>query len=174
MIAVPERNLDHHLDNCRPYCTACYNRRVLRRLDNSDRRRWPHCQCAPIPFRNPLGLIWRKGTCLGSGSFRTQQQVEIRWKSVCRECKSMDRKEVFRIRDKRTRLELKLGLKSSGGKWTQCGRPGCGKELGTGPRWWVCRNPMCSKECVSLAHDAWGQRCIDVDNIKKGFEDEAV
>ena len=33
---------------------------------------------------------------------------------------------------------------------------------------------MCSKECVSLAHDAWGQRCIDVDNIKKGFEDEAV
>jgi hypothetical protein len=61
------------------------------------------------------------------------------------------------MREKRTEMELRKGLKPGGGKWTHCANAGCLMELGTGPRWWVCGKAHCLKECRSVLHKSWGR-----------------
>jgi hypothetical protein len=61
------------------------------------------------------------------------------------------------MREKKTEIELRKGLKAGGGKWTHCANAGCLRKLGTGPRWWVCKGENCGKECRSLLHQSWGR-----------------
>jgi hypothetical protein len=162
--------ISFHLDSCRPYCTACYNSRILRvRPPPSDRLKHQHCRCAPItPTPNIAQRYWR-----GSKYYSSRQNT-VTWKerAVCRECSLLTHDALLEKRERRTRMELRNGVKPTGEKWTRCGRLGCRNDLGTGPRWWICQGGMCGKECTSLVHGAWGKKGVDTGEVRVG--DDAV
>jgi hypothetical protein len=153
---VPQTTALHHLDNCQPYCTPCYQTHILRhRPAIRARVTDPYCKCAPQPARPRNIYSW----FMNGNTYYTSHQKKLHKiaRPVCRQCNKLSSEELLALREKRVKLDLKLGLKSNGEKWTTCARTGCGRDLGTGPRYWICKKTDCEKECTSTLHKALGR-----------------
>jgi hypothetical protein len=149
---ITQTTVFHHLQNCRPFCTPCYQRTVVSKRSTGphlmrQKMIGPHCRCAPIPVHPNLlqlvlrGLEWHK---------KKQADIPKIARAICRECNIHSVAKLREIREQRTKLELKRGLQEDGEKWTKCAR--CHHALGTGPRWWVCGATTCGKECRAIMH----------------------
>jgi hypothetical protein len=169
---VPQTTVLHHLSECQPYCTPCYRTHVLRPSSDRARLADPNCHCAPVPRRPRNPYNWFMN---GNGYYtRAQTKLTKVARPVCRECNKLTSKEVLALKEKQAKMQLKLGLKSDGEKWTICARPDCGRALGTGPRYWVCTRYDCKKECSSTLHKAIGQGMGDGKGDKVVVGEEAV
>jgi hypothetical protein len=148
---ITQTTLFHHFNNCRPYCTPCYQTVVVSRFE-SYRFRSPHCKCAPVYARpNILHRLFHR-----SKFFKSKQgSIPKVKRAVCRDCNLLGTEELLEIREKRTKLELMRGLKNNGKQWMKC--KWCKNDLGTGPRWWVCSTALCRRECRSVVHQGWGR-----------------
>jgi hypothetical protein len=165
---IREATLSHHLHNCRPYCTRCHRTHIIKR--HGTRRsltQSPYCKCAPAP-RNPNFMQrWFNGDQFYSSK---QWNIPKLMRHVCVECKQHTTTEMLDMRDKKTKLELKRGMRDGEEKWTQCNN--CKENLGTGPRWWICGIAGCQLECRSTVHKGWGRKVKDRSSTRLG--DEAV
>lgn len=149
---VTQSTLLHHFHNCRPYCTPCYQKTVVSR-HQANRRRPPHCKCAPITAHPNIIVRFFNG----SAYYKSRQAAIPKVaRAVCAECNLLNAKKLLDIRERRTKLELKKGLQHGGETWAKCAW--CKNDLGTGPRWWVCATATCRKECRSIVHKGWGRR----------------
>lgn len=169
--SLPQTTVFFHQDGCRPYCTPCYNHRILRpRPAPGTRLDEPYCCCAPVtPTPNLAQRYWH-----GSAHYsKLQSRTSPTERPLCSECNLLSHEEILRRREKRTKIELKHGMNTNGEKWQKCGRPECTNDLGAGPRWWICHHENgCTKECTSLVHDGWGGRRGN--KVKTPVGDEAV
>jgi hypothetical protein len=97
--------------------------------------------------------------CLEGSKFYKLRQGSVPKlvRAICAECKAHSVQELTEMREKKTKMQLKEGLKPGGGNWTKCARDGCNKDLGPGPRWWVCSVPYCRRECRSVSHQSWAR-----------------
>ena len=153
---VPQTTALHHLDNCQPYCTPCYQTHILRHRPSTRARvSDPYCKCAPEPARPRNLYNW----FMNGSTYYTKVQKKLHKiaRPVCRNCNKLPSEDLLTLREKRAKLDLKLGLKNTGEKWTNCARTGCGMDLGTGPRYWICKKSDCEKECTSTLHKALGR-----------------
>jgi hypothetical protein len=151
---VPQTTVLHHLESCQPCCIPCYKTHILRPSSTVRLATTSHCTCAPIPKRPRNPYTWFMN---GNGYYiRSQSTLKRVARPVCRECNKRTSKELLARREKWAKMQLKLGLKSNGEKWTTCSRADCGRALGTGPRYWVCKRDGCGKECASSMHKALG------------------
>jgi hypothetical protein len=155
-VGIHQVQMFHHFDECRPFCSPCFHHVVLSYRPAHDRRNAPHCSCAPSTRHpNVLQRWW-----YGSGRYNTSN-LDVACpkvsRAICVRCNSYSKEELMAMREKRTKMELKKGLKPGGGKWTHCANAGCLTELGTGPRWWVCGKANCLKECRNMLHKSWGR-----------------
>lgn len=115
-------NIQHHIDNCTPYCHRCYYREVCRHQRS---------------LRHPQRCSHSSDT-LNSGLTQAPQ-------TLCEQCSLMDAKDIGKRRDERERKTLAL----LAGQAIRCAN--CQGELPVnGPRWWVC--DICRLECVDSCH----------------------
>jgi hypothetical protein len=151
---IRQSTLSHHLHMCRPYCTPCYKSDIVSRRPSTvyQRVRAPQCQCAPVTAHPNIFLRMLNG----SSYYSSKQDALPKFsRPVCRECGLQSVDELLERRERRTKMELKKGLKFDGEKWTKCNE--CKEMLGVGPRWWVCTKSNCGKECRSVVHKSWGR-----------------
>ncbi|KAF2650870.1 hypothetical protein K491DRAFT_720328 [Lophiostoma macrostomum CBS 122681] len=134
-----------HLDNCRPYCSHCYFKKV-QRSPQLPRIRTPECACAPAPARpGPWQRYYR-----GSAYFSRNPPKSIE-RTICRNCNKLGDEELLEKRKRKTKEELRDDNRKG---MDACGS--CKKLLDPGARWWVCNR--CKAECTSRVHLAWGKR----------------
>ncbi|CAO2655360.1 Nn.00g104240.m01.CDS01 [Neocucurbitaria sp. VM-36] len=162
---IPQTTILHHVENCQPYCTICYNATILcKRPPPGAHLNNPFCACEPVTNPNFL-LRYMNGPKYYADCQAALQQVA---RLVCIECSVYSDVELLKMREKRAKVELRRGLKVTGEEWTTCANFGCGRSLGTGPRWWICSGEEgCGRECTSTLHKAWGR---GVKGERKGGE----
>lgn len=127
---VARRNLDWHLESCRPHCDDCFRQDVLLRHQTFASKYRPYCQCEPVPAKDLNELVW---------DGRQKCAKEPQWRFLCRECADLDPATIVERRQARKRSELRRGVNvhAGGRKWIMCGKLGCETEFNTtGPRWW--------------------------------------
>jgi hypothetical protein len=169
---LPQTTVLHHLSECQPYCKPCYKTHVLRPSSDRARLANPNCHCAPVPKRPRNLYSWFMN---GNGYYtRAQAKLAKVARPVCRECNKLTSEELLALKEKQAKMQLKLGLKSSGEQWTTCARQDCGRALGTGPRYWVCTKYDCRKECSSTLHKALGRGSEDGKGGEVVVGEEAV
>lgn len=150
-----QTKLLHHLDNCHPYCTSCFNTYILRhRPAPGERLENPECQCAPVTSRPNIFQLYYHGPAYYKKSQAKLPKID---RAVCRTCHLKTDDELLESKEKTIRSDLMVGMTSKGEKWITCAKPGCKNPLGNGPRWWICKRLSCGKECSSFVHKAWGR-----------------
>ena len=155
--AIPQETAIYHMENCIPYCKACYHVHVLDRPHGQKQRfRKKYCYCGPrrAPPKNAL-LRFLLNTSYLTKKPRYLESIR---RSVCRNCDRQITEELLSLKEKATKSMLKEGIRSDGERWTNCAGPACNKRLGSGPRFWVCIKLNCRKECTSTLHQAWGRK----------------
>jgi hypothetical protein len=154
---ITQTTIFHHLQNCHPFCTPCYQKTVVTKQPigphlMQQKLMGAHCRCAPIAAHpNFLQLVlrgwkWHK---------KMKNETPKIARAICRDCNIHNADKLRRIRERRTKVESKRGLQENGEKWTKCAQ--CHQALGSGPRWWICGAATCGKECRAIEHQGWGR-----------------
>ena len=121
-------NIQHHIDNCAPYCHRCYFRDVCRRQPSLRRPQ----RCVHSPTKLNRGL-------------------EAATRVLCKPCSLLSTELV---RKRRERREMRV-MALLAGQALRCAN--CQEGLpGRGPRWWVCNS--CALECVDGCHYGEGAK----------------
>ena len=114
--------IQHHIDNCTPYCHRCYFRDVCRRQRS----------------------LWHPQRCLHSSS-KPNSGLKEAARGLCKPCSLLSTEGVQKRRERREMRVLALLA------WQAIRCANCQEGLpDRGPRWWVCN--LCALECVDGCH----------------------
>jgi hypothetical protein len=131
-----------HIENCEPYCSACYYKVLCRRYVYG-----PPKQSGSYRYGTPKTCACRASrTDKAFGSSNVHQE-----RQVCKFCFSLDHDEALGVREAREMAEIKH-LVMQQLRCVACTR---GLKNG-GLRWWGCS--LCVRECVSDFHPMWDKK----------------